>query len=437
VKSGQYLRSIGYLISGLILIGNILSANVVEATTFYVATNGNDSNPGTLSKPFRTMGKGVSVLTPGDTLYVRAGTYAEAFYNTIPGGTSWTNAVTVAAYPGETVTIRPGPGCGTVFHIFGSSKKYIIIDRFKIDGTNCGAGALAVEWATQDIASDYAHHIRMQNSEMFNFRGPSMNYIILLAAPHPSTGLTGYNELINLSFHDNDQGLPDTDPNAEILYIQSAFNLMERLHIYNNGGSAISVWNTKGESAHGNIIRNSNIHDNGLNPKQKGGGVTITRGDGTIAYNNLVCNNKGGTAVFNTGWGFFVAYGVRNAKLFNNTVYGNDLEGIYIDADADGTVVKNNIVYGNLRGPITDTGTNTVLSNNLTINPSFIDPVHDNFKIQPASAAIDEGVVLSEVPNDFDGVPRPQGSAYDVGAYEYRAGPVLPNPPANLRIVQQ
>src|SRR6476619_2837533 len=80
-----------------------LGTSAAQAATFYVATTGNDSNPGTLAQPFRTMRQGVSVLVPGDTTYVRAGTYFESFDTnsfTFPSGTSWTSAVTLAVYPG-------------------------------------------------------------------------------------------------------------------------------------------------------------------------------------------------------------------------------------------------------------------------------------------------------------------------------------------------
>jgi PA14 domain/Right handed beta helix region len=44
---------------------------------FYVATTGNDSNPGTLAVPFRTIQKCASIATPGTICYVRSGIYRE------------------------------------------------------------------------------------------------------------------------------------------------------------------------------------------------------------------------------------------------------------------------------------------------------------------------------------------------------------------------
>jgi hypothetical protein len=46
-------------------------------STYYVATNGFDTNSGTLARPFNTIQKAANVAVAGDTVYVRAGTYYE------------------------------------------------------------------------------------------------------------------------------------------------------------------------------------------------------------------------------------------------------------------------------------------------------------------------------------------------------------------------
>jgi hypothetical protein len=50
-----------------------------EDASYYVATTGDDANPGTRSSPFRSLSKAVSVLKPGETLLVRAGTYVGSY----------------------------------------------------------------------------------------------------------------------------------------------------------------------------------------------------------------------------------------------------------------------------------------------------------------------------------------------------------------------
>lgn len=47
----------------------------LSATNYFVATNGDDSNAGTLDKPFATLQKAQSKVVPGDTVYIRGGEY--------------------------------------------------------------------------------------------------------------------------------------------------------------------------------------------------------------------------------------------------------------------------------------------------------------------------------------------------------------------------
>jgi hypothetical protein len=48
-----------------------------------------------------------------------------------------------------------------------------------------------------------------------------------------------------------------------------------------------------------------------------------------------------------------------------------------------------------------------------------VNPKEENFHILPGSAAIDKGIPLSDVSHDKDGVKRPQGTAFDLGAFEF------------------
>ena len=60
-----------------ILFFSSACSNQVDTTNtkYYVSTNGNDANSGNSDAPFRTIKKGVSVLSAGDTLIVKSGNY--------------------------------------------------------------------------------------------------------------------------------------------------------------------------------------------------------------------------------------------------------------------------------------------------------------------------------------------------------------------------
>lgn len=59
------------------LAGLLLAPCALHATTYFVATTGADTKPGTDAQPFRTIQKAADIVAPGDTVRVRAGVYAE------------------------------------------------------------------------------------------------------------------------------------------------------------------------------------------------------------------------------------------------------------------------------------------------------------------------------------------------------------------------
>src|SRR4051794_24208913 len=86
----------------------MVPARSAQATDYYVATTGSDSNPGTMASPFATLQKGVNTAVAGDTVYIRGGTYSITTPVTSGAGVNFTKSGTSAnpinyfAYQGET-----------------------------------------------------------------------------------------------------------------------------------------------------------------------------------------------------------------------------------------------------------------------------------------------------------------------------------------------
>jgi hypothetical protein len=57
-----------------------------------------------------------------------------------------------------------------------------------------------------------------------------------------------------------------------------------------------------------------------------------------------------------------------------------------------------------------------------------VDAAARDFHLHPNSLAIDVGMALSEVPDDFDAVSRPRGVGYDIGAFESHISIAAPVP---------
>ena len=70
---------------------------------YYVATNGDDSNPGTLAEPFATIQKAAFLIQPGRTVYIRGGTYREQVCLMRSGEPN--APITFTAYNGENVMV--------------------------------------------------------------------------------------------------------------------------------------------------------------------------------------------------------------------------------------------------------------------------------------------------------------------------------------------
>src|SRR3990167_5019054 len=153
-------------------------------------------------------------------------------------------------------------------------------------------------------------------------------------------------------------------------------------------------------------VINNTVYDNGAS----GIIVSHTASEGT-PYNNICCNitvannillsnNRAGIAAWSSG---------DNIKLINNLFFGNgsNIEDGYLNSGD---------------GVFTETGS-------ITADPKVVNAVTHDFHLQSTSPAINAGINASiyGVTNDYDGVLRPQGSAFDIAAHEY-TGTVFPTP---------
>jgi hypothetical protein len=97
--------------------------------TYYVATSGNNADSGTMARPFLTIQKAATIMQPGDTCYVRGGTYRE---RVIPprGGTAESRRIVYKAYPGEKPAIKGSERITTWKNASGTSWSVGIPDAF-------------------------------------------------------------------------------------------------------------------------------------------------------------------------------------------------------------------------------------------------------------------------------------------------------------------
>lgn len=316
----------------------------IAPTTIYVSPVGRDQNDGSMAAPLQTIREGVRRLRPGDTLFIRGGTYTGA-ENTIdsqagqvPAGRSRSEPVTIAGYPGETVILRP-PFNVAGIRLTTENHAYMVFRDFTIDMTNSGTGSDA-----DGVYLFRAHHNRFQRLDVMNSHNNGVHFAVQ----------TPFNEVIECRIHDNGYvGGPTA--NGHGLYVTGSDNVIQNSEIYNNQGYGVHIYNNAGSRADPsrNVARGNRIHGNGGSGRTAYG-VVVAWGNANDVDGNQIYGNLGGIQVYTES---------TNTDVRNNTVHDNrPLEGIVIQY-ASGARVRNNRVYSNATD-IVDLGTGTVLSEN-------------------------------------------------------------------------
>jgi Right handed beta helix region/Protein of unknown function (DUF1565) len=279
------------------LVGAALALPVTEAsaapTTLIVATNGSDSAPGTLAQPLRTVQRAVDLAKPGDTIAVRAGTYALTDNITIATSGTASQPISLGAYQGERV----------------------VIDGEQLAASHTPVGG-SIPRAERGAIHQEASYWRISDLEIVN--GPYGVYC---------DGCNG-NVFARLKTHDNYESgfqLQGASGDNQILNLDSYANRDPR----KNGESADGLAIKEG-SGTGNVVRGARLWNNvddGFDDWKFTSPVLI---ENTIAYGNgfnrwNFPDFAGDGNGFKLGGGTpapAVAHTVRNSIAFKNAAHG-------------------------------------------------------------------------------------------------------------------
>ena len=116
-----------------ILLTCALAAFGQTNTSFYVATTGKDSNPGTQAAPWLTIQHAADTARAGSTIYVRGGIYEELVSIKASGDVS-DGFITFRSYPGETAILDAShlTPSGRTGVLTIQNKSYVRIEGFEI-----------------------------------------------------------------------------------------------------------------------------------------------------------------------------------------------------------------------------------------------------------------------------------------------------------------
>ena len=224
------------------------------AKIYYVATNGNDKNDGSLKNPFKTLNKAGSVVQPGDVIRVRGGVYYE--YNDrdptlgLPQTGFMTNGtkdkpIIIESYPGE-------------WAIFDGSKLPNGKTFRPEDGPSNPQQPMLLYLPV--------NHYIVRNMEFRNSVGAAV-----VTNPSLIAGRGNYNTFSNLVLHDNHgnglaaHGVNYKSDNGKYISRSVTGNVAEYIishhnqSIRNGGDSADGI---KMSNATKGVIRNSQLYKN-------------------------------------------------------------------------------------------------------------------------------------------------------------------------------
>ncbi len=391
-----------------------------SAATYYVKNDtGNNANAGTLAAPWETLVYAIGKLDAGDTLYIRTGqgyAYSEriddSYFN--HSGTA-SNPIVIAGYPGETVTFFATPAAIDFYY---SNKEYIEIRDLVIDGSYFSDtnGADGFEGTCVQLKGS---HLTLRNLEIKNCWGNGIQSDV------------GPNQYINLNVHGVGR-IPPTlySPGANGIYGTDNFSTVTGGSYWDNLCYGIRFLHSGADPAQSadNTIEGARIYNNGWG-KGLGGTSACGSGGGGVVFgeyrntvkNSLIYNNLHGVQLT-------TAHGKTNQDIhiYNNTIYGNVGDGVTVCCNSttgsNNTEIINNIIYGNGTDVRLQNSTNTTDSHNWKTsdgNPLLTNMGGYIFTQLSGSLTINGGTYIASVMRDYLGASRPQGGAYDIGAYEY------------------
>jgi len=407
-----------------------------ESQVFYVDdAKGQDSNDGTLQRPWKTLQHASDVVAPGQTVEVREGVYTSSAYTVLSIKRSGDNVhwITFKAHEGERPKIVVGMTNWHGIEIRNAS--YIVLDGFEIIGH---ADSVTLDKALAEMRhpTPYASSSGL-SVESRDLSAPIASHIIIR----------------NMVVHDH--------PLAGISVMGADYVTVEDNKVYHNGlyssygGSGISLFvprNSDQNTRDYKLIVQRNVVWGNANlvpcgcwdykaPTDGNGIILDTFDQNHYAGRSLITNN----IVYGNGARGIHVYHSGNADItFNTTVANSQIEGT---GEGEITVINSDTVkvWNNIMVARTDRPLNTVRNathveyshdlvfggngfvpgsnghdNLVGINPKFASGEGlERFKLAQDSPAIDAaGPEVSAPETDAFKTPRPKGARADIGAVE-------------------
>jgi len=415
-------------------------------TALDVHVSPGSSGDGSESAPFGTVAEGLAAASAGDIVWLHDGDYGDL---TIEG-----TDLTVAAAEGQTPrarTLTLQNATGVVVRGLSISLSYG--DPYERDTMVSVAGSCSgvtvedcdIFSTTDDVVADWSAtdwadlpgtgmSSRAPDTTFRNNRVRNVGYGISIAHDSPNARVVG--NLVDHFSRDGLRGIGDFGL-FEGNVVKNAYDVddhhddfFQSWSVGEDGSPGTGV--VRGVVLRGNLFIGFEDPDRPFVGSAQGIGCFDGFFEDWVVENNVVIVNH---------WHGITFLGARNLRIVNNTVLdvrrGERPGPPWIDVSAhkDGTPSENITIRNNLAETITLEADDSVEDHNILFDdPSalFVDPAGFDLRLLEGSVAVDSGSGDDAPAFDFDGIPRPQGAAVDVGAFEWHDGTVEPDPDASV-----
>jgi parallel beta-helix repeat protein len=316
----------------------------IEKANYYISPNGNDGNPGTIDKPFKSLDKIIDVVKPGDLVYVRGGVYGPTTrskgtgaYFTGKNG-SLGKLIRFWAYPGE----KPILDCKSITPVGGGVGMRFVVNFWHVKG-------IEVRNVYQGTSGTDNAGIAIKNCN---------NCIFEELVVHDNGGIgmaiggkTSNNLILNCDLYKNydkytfnSSGVAYPGGNADGLHItveKGTINTIKGCRFYENSDDGVDMWETDG------IVKLDSCwaFNNGFD---KGDGNGFKYGRTLEAYEEITKRFTSHCLSYNNqGMGFDQNNANAKMEFYNNFSYKNKGVGFYmIKYNLKNTFI-NNVSYKN------------------------------------------------------------------------------------------
>lgn len=420
-----------------------------SASTLYVAPGG--AGDGTAANPFGRVADALAVAAAGDTVLLKAGTYAERV-RTVRGGTSSSRLTIRAEVDGKAVLTS---ATGNVLRV---SHPYVTVRGLVVDGQYGLYDAVLVDSAATSLLLQNLE-VKRTSKDCIDMRAVA-NVVVEKSLIHhclnATNGRTDAHGIVagavrNLVVRDTKihtfsgdaiQLDPDrTAPGWDKITIERCQFWLEPLLTPENGfpvgtvagenaldtktlatapRAKVIVRQTEAWGFRGGLITNMAAFNIKENVDATFDGVTVSRSE--IAFRLRGPGPNGGAwarvqnaVVYDVGTGVRYEDNIERVQVWNTTL-GSAIPRFFKAASstAIGLDVRNVLFLGSsstMPGGV---------SNMQATAEFFVNAASHDYRLAPGSLAIDAGASNSSVTKDRLGIARPQGPYWDVGAHEAR-----------------